>query len=124
MWPLTDTSPASIPEDGYTLRPSKEERTFGQWVAHVADAQAGSVRYLRSRLFGDHGGQCDGAGLQLRRYRAARVGALREHQSLGRVLWRNGCLSAIEGARAAIDGSHGGGPRGPGSRDVILGSNI
>jgi hypothetical protein len=32
----------NMPEDGYTLQPSKEERTFGQWVAHVADAQAGS----------------------------------------------------------------------------------
>ncbi len=30
-----------MPEDGYSLQPSKEERTFGGWVAHVADAQAG-----------------------------------------------------------------------------------
>lgn len=30
-----------MPEDGYSLQPSKEERTFGAWVAHVADAQAG-----------------------------------------------------------------------------------
>jgi uncharacterized damage-inducible protein DinB len=30
-----------MPEDGYSLQPSKEERNFGAWVAHVADAQAG-----------------------------------------------------------------------------------
>jgi uncharacterized damage-inducible protein DinB len=30
----------SMPEDGYSLQPSKEERNFGAWVAHVADAQA------------------------------------------------------------------------------------
>jgi hypothetical protein len=32
----------NMPEDGYALQPSKEERNFGAWVAHVADAQAGS----------------------------------------------------------------------------------
>ena len=30
-----------MPEDAYSLQPSKEERNFGAWVAHVADAQAG-----------------------------------------------------------------------------------
>ncbi len=30
----------NMPEDGYSLQPSKEERVFGAWVAHVADAQA------------------------------------------------------------------------------------
>jgi hypothetical protein len=30
----------AMPEDGYSLQPSKEERNFGAWVAHVADAQA------------------------------------------------------------------------------------
>lgn len=32
----------NMPEDGYALQPSKEERNFGAWVAHVADAQAGA----------------------------------------------------------------------------------
>jgi hypothetical protein len=27
-------------EDGYSLQPSKDERNFGAWVAHVADSQA------------------------------------------------------------------------------------
>ena len=31
-----------MPEDGYSLQPSKEERNFGAWVAHVADTQAGA----------------------------------------------------------------------------------
>lgn len=31
-----------MPEDAYSLQPSKEERNFGGWVAHVADAQAGA----------------------------------------------------------------------------------
>jgi hypothetical protein len=31
-----------MPEDGYSLQPTKEQRTFGAWVAHVADAQAGA----------------------------------------------------------------------------------
>jgi hypothetical protein len=31
-----------MPEDGYSFQPSKEERNFGAWVAHVADAQAGT----------------------------------------------------------------------------------
>jgi len=30
----------NMPEDGYSLQPSKEERNFGAWVGHVADAQA------------------------------------------------------------------------------------
>lgn len=30
----------NMPEDGYSVQPSKEERVFGAWVAHVADAQA------------------------------------------------------------------------------------
>jgi hypothetical protein len=29
-----------MPEDGYSLQPTKAERNFGAWVAHVADAQA------------------------------------------------------------------------------------
>lgn len=32
----------NMPEDGYTVQPTKEERNFGGWVAHVADAQAGT----------------------------------------------------------------------------------
>jgi len=28
-----------MPEEGYSLQPSKEERNFGGWVGHVADAQ-------------------------------------------------------------------------------------
>jgi len=32
----------AMPEDAYSLQPSKEERNFGAWIAHVADAQAGS----------------------------------------------------------------------------------
>jgi hypothetical protein len=31
-----------MPEDGYSLVPGQGERTFGAWVAHVADAQAGA----------------------------------------------------------------------------------
>jgi uncharacterized damage-inducible protein DinB len=30
-----------MPEDGYGFQPVKEERNFGAWVAHVADAQTG-----------------------------------------------------------------------------------
>lgn len=29
----------AMPDDGYTFSPTKEERTFGGWVAHIADAQ-------------------------------------------------------------------------------------
>lgn len=29
-----------MPDDGYSLQPSKEERNFGGWIAHVADSQA------------------------------------------------------------------------------------
>jgi len=36
----------SMPEDGYSLQPSKEERNFGAWVAHVADTQAGACSGL------------------------------------------------------------------------------
>jgi len=32
----------AMPEDAYSFEPSKEERNFGAWVAHVADSQAGS----------------------------------------------------------------------------------
>ena len=28
-----------MPDDGYAFAPTKEERTFGGWVAHIADAQ-------------------------------------------------------------------------------------
>ncbi len=31
-----------MPEADYDFQPTKEERTFGGWVAHVADAQAGT----------------------------------------------------------------------------------
>jgi uncharacterized damage-inducible protein DinB len=30
-----------MPEEGYSFQPTKEERNFGGWVAHVADAQTG-----------------------------------------------------------------------------------
>ena len=30
-----------MPEDGYGFQPTKEERNFGGWVAHVADTQMG-----------------------------------------------------------------------------------
>jgi hypothetical protein len=30
----------NMPEVGYSFQPTKEEMTFGQWVAHVADTQA------------------------------------------------------------------------------------
>jgi hypothetical protein len=30
-----------MPEDGYGFQPTKEERNFGAWVAHVADTQMG-----------------------------------------------------------------------------------
>jgi hypothetical protein len=36
----------NMPEDGYSLQPSKEERNFGAWVAHVADSQAGACSGL------------------------------------------------------------------------------
>ena len=36
----------NMPEDGYSLQPSKEERNFGGWVAHVADTQAGACSGL------------------------------------------------------------------------------
>lgn len=28
-----------MPEDGYSFKPTPEERSFGGWIAHVADAQ-------------------------------------------------------------------------------------
>jgi DinB superfamily len=38
-----------MPEDGYDFKPMPEERSFGGWVAHVADAQtAGCSRALGS----------------------------------------------------------------------------
>jgi DinB superfamily len=30
-----------MPDDGYGYQPTPEERTFGAWIAHVADAQTG-----------------------------------------------------------------------------------
>ena len=30
----------AMPEDAYSFQPSKEERNFGAWIGHVADAQA------------------------------------------------------------------------------------
>jgi uncharacterized damage-inducible protein DinB len=30
-----------MPDDGYSFKPTPEERSFGGWVAHVADAQTG-----------------------------------------------------------------------------------
>jgi DinB superfamily len=30
-----------MPDDGYAYQPTPEERTFGAWIAHVADAQTG-----------------------------------------------------------------------------------
>jgi len=36
-----------MPDDGYDFKPTPEQRTFGGWVAHVADAQtAGCSRAL------------------------------------------------------------------------------
>jgi hypothetical protein len=37
-----------MPEEGYGFQPTKEERNFGGWVAHVADSQMG----LCSRIAG------------------------------------------------------------------------
>jgi uncharacterized damage-inducible protein DinB len=39
-----------MPEDGYNYQPTKEERNFGAWVAHVADAQLGTC----SRIAGSN----------------------------------------------------------------------
>ena len=37
----------AMPDDGYNFKPTPEQRTFGGWVAHVADAQtAGCSRAL------------------------------------------------------------------------------
>src|SRR3972149_4160345 len=30
---------AKMPEEGYSFQPTKEQRSFGGWVAHVADSQ-------------------------------------------------------------------------------------
>lgn len=30
----------AMPEDAYSFQPSKDERNFGAWIAHVADSQA------------------------------------------------------------------------------------
>jgi hypothetical protein len=36
-----------MPDDGYAFQPTPQERTFGGWIAHVADAQtAGCSRVL------------------------------------------------------------------------------
>jgi uncharacterized damage-inducible protein DinB len=36
-----------MPDDGYDFKPTPEQRTFGGWIAHVADAQtAGCSRVL------------------------------------------------------------------------------
>ncbi len=36
-----------MPDDGYSFKPTPEQRSFGAWVAHVADAQtAGCSRVL------------------------------------------------------------------------------
>jgi hypothetical protein len=38
-----------MPDDGYSFKPTAEERSFGGWVAHVADAQtAGCSRAIGS----------------------------------------------------------------------------
>ena len=37
-----------MPDDAYDLKPTPEERSFGGWIAHVADAQTGGC----SRLLG------------------------------------------------------------------------
>jgi uncharacterized damage-inducible protein DinB len=40
-------SAEKMPEEGYAFQPTKEERTFGQLIGHIADAQTGicSVTY-------------------------------------------------------------------------------
>lgn len=35
-----------MPESDYSFQPVKEERTFGGWVAHIADAQMGSCSQI------------------------------------------------------------------------------
>ena len=37
-----------MPDDGYAFQPTPQERTFGGWVAHIADAQTGGC----SRILG------------------------------------------------------------------------
>ena len=36
----------AMPEEDYGFQPVKEERTFGGWVAHIADAQMGSCSQI------------------------------------------------------------------------------
>jgi DinB superfamily len=59
-----------MPEDGYDFKPTPAERSFGGWVAHVADAQsAGCSRAL---------GNPAGGGAALKTSKADLVAALKD----------------------------------------------
>lgn len=59
-----------MPEDGYGFMPTKDERNFGAWVAHVADAQAGTCSGI--------GGERKNIGAASKTSKADLVAALKE----------------------------------------------
>lgn len=53
-----------MPEDGYSFKPTAEERSFGGWIAHVADAQtAGCSRAVGTPKTPSAGGKTAKADL-------------------------------------------------------------
>lgn len=60
----------AMPEDAYGFQPTREERNFGAWVAHVADAQAGTCSGIA--------GERKNIGAASKTSKADLVGALKE----------------------------------------------
>jgi uncharacterized damage-inducible protein DinB len=97
-----------MPEDGYDFKPTPEERSFGGWVAHVADAQmAGCSRALGSPTNGNAASKTSKADL---------IAALRES------------FTTCDAAYGALNDANANEPiqtyRGPTPRLAALAGNI
>ena len=121
-----------MPDDGYDFKPTPEERSFGGWVAHVADAQTGGcsralgtpkapqrqlenhegrsrrraerfLRHLRRRLRRAHRRERQRADTELSRTDAAPRRARWQRRARQRMLRLHGCLSAAQGHRPAVE---------------------
>jgi uncharacterized damage-inducible protein DinB len=97
-----------MPEDGYDFKPTPQERTFGGWVAHVADAQtAGCSRAL---------GNATGSGAASKTSKADLVAALKDS------------FQVCDAAYAALTDANASEPvqsfRGPTPRLAALAGNV
>jgi DinB superfamily len=97
-----------MPEDGYDFKPTPVERTFGGWVAHVADAQtAGCSRAL---------GHPTGGGAASKTSKADLVAALKDSFAI--------CDAAYAALTDANAGESVQSYRGPTPRLAALAGNV